>query len=85
MSSLPSWRKSTCSLLLGILTWCHYSASASEIVNSFGVWFIIMTTYAIMFMQIFGLTKYGTQATTEHLNFRSYTNAMISLVRFSTG
>lgn len=44
-----------------------------------------MTTYAIMFMQIFGLTKYGRSATTEHINFRSYANTMISLVRYTTG
>ena len=44
-----------------------------------------MTTYAIMFMEIFALTKYGSQATSEHVNFRSYANTMIMLVRFSTG
>lgn len=36
-------------------------------------------------MQIFGLTKYGTQATTEHVNFRTYANTLVSLVRYSTG
>ncbi|KAF7724875.1 calcium channel protein [Apophysomyces ossiformis] len=61
------------------------AASAYQIVNVFAVWFVVMTTYAIMFMEIFGLTKYGTQATTEHVNFRSYANTMISLVRYSTG
>lgn len=61
------------------------SASAYQIVNVFAVWFIVLTTYCIMFMEIFALTKYGTQATTEHVNFRSYANTMISLVRFSTG
>ncbi|KAI9318189.1 Ion transport protein-domain-containing protein [Dichotomocladium elegans] len=57
----------------------------AQIINVFAVWFIIMTTYAIVFMQIFGLTKYGTQATSEHVNFRTYASTMISLVRFSTG
>ncbi|KAG0186357.1 calcium channel protein [Apophysomyces sp. BC1034] len=61
------------------------AASAYQIVNVFAVWFVVMTTYAIMFMEIFGLTKYGSQATTEHVNFRSYANTMISLVRYSTG
>ncbi|KAI9271516.1 Ion transport protein-domain-containing protein [Phascolomyces articulosus] len=61
------------------------AASAYQILNVFLVWFVVMTTYAIMFMEIFGLTKYGSQATTEHVNFRSYANTMIMLVRFSTG
>lgn len=62
-----------------------YSASAYQIVNVFAVWFIVMTTYAIMFMEIFGLTKYGISTSTEYENFRSYSNTMISLVRYSTG
>ncbi|KAI7862921.1 Ion transport protein-domain-containing protein [Spinellus fusiger] len=61
------------------------AASAYQIINVFAVWFVVMTTYAIMFMEIFGLTKYGNQATTEHINFRSYANTMTSLVRYSTG
>ncbi|KAI8139587.1 Ion transport protein-domain-containing protein [Fennellomyces sp. T-0311] len=61
------------------------AASAYQILTVFLVWFVVMTTYAIMFMEIFGLTKYGTQATSEHVNFRSYANTMIMLVRFSTG
>ncbi|KAI8096858.1 Ion transport protein-domain-containing protein [Halteromyces radiatus] len=61
------------------------AASAYQIANVFAVWFVVLTTYAIMFMEIFGLTKYGTQATTEHVNFRSYANTMVSLVRYSTG
>lgn len=51
----------------------------------FAVWFVVLTTYAIMFMEIFGLTRYGTQASTEHVNFRSYANTMVSLVRYSSG
>ncbi|OAD72147.1 hypothetical protein PHYBLDRAFT_147120 [Phycomyces blakesleeanus NRRL 1555(-)] len=61
------------------------AASAYQILNVFAVWFVVMTTYAIMFMEIFGLTKYGNQASTEHINFRSYANTMTSLVRYSTG
>ncbi|CAO3642477.1 unnamed protein product [Cunninghamella blakesleeana] len=60
-------------------------ASAYQIVNVFAVWFVVVTTYTIMFMQIFGLTKFGTQATTEHVNFRTYANTLVSLVRYSTG
>lgn len=61
------------------------AASAYQIVNVFAVWFVVLTTYAIMFMQIFGLTKYGRSAQTEHVNFRSFSNTMISLLRYSTG
>ncbi|KAI7905468.1 Ion transport protein-domain-containing protein [Cokeromyces recurvatus] len=61
------------------------AASSYRILNVFAVWFIVLTTYAIMFMQIFGLTKYGPNATTEHVNFRTYSNTMISLIRYSTG
>lgn len=62
-----------------------YSASSYQILNVFAVWFVVLVTYAIMFMQIFGLTKYGPNATTEHINFRSFANTLISLVRYSTG
>ncbi|OBZ90459.1 Calcium-channel protein cch1 [Choanephora cucurbitarum] len=61
------------------------AASSYQILNVFAVWLVVMITYAIMFMQIFGLTKYGPQATTEHINFRTFSNTMISLVRYSTG
>lgn len=62
-----------------------HSASSYQILNVFAVWFVVLVTYAIMFMQIFGLTKYGPSATTEHINFRSFANTLISLVRYSTG
>ncbi|KAI9485974.1 MAG: Ion transport protein-domain-containing protein [Benjaminiella poitrasii] len=61
------------------------AASSYQILNVFAVWFVVLTTYSIMFMQIFGLTKYGPNATTEYMNFRSYSNTMISLIRYSTG
>ncbi|KAI8983763.1 Ion transport protein-domain-containing protein [Pilobolus umbonatus] len=61
------------------------AASAYQIVNVFAVWFVALTTYAIMFMQIFGLTRYGPSSTTEHINFRTFSNTLISLVRYSTG
>ncbi|CAO3660618.1 unnamed protein product [Umbelopsis ramanniana] len=61
------------------------AASAYQILNVLAVWLIVMISYAIMFMEIFGLTRYGTQATTEHVNFRSFAVAMVSLVRYSTG
>lgn len=61
------------------------SASAYQIINVFAVWIIVLTTYSIMFMQIFGLTKYGPNATNEHVNFRTFPITLISLIRYSSG
>jgi hypothetical protein len=61
------------------------AASAYQIVMVFAVWFVVLTTYCIMFMQIFGLTRYGPNALTEHVNFRYWGTTMISLIRYSTG
>ncbi|KAL1918646.1 uncharacterized protein VTP21DRAFT_2668 [Calcarisporiella thermophila] len=61
------------------------AASAPEIFNLFAVWFVVLTVYAIMFVEIFGLTRYGSEAKNEHINFRNFGNALLMLVRFSTG
>ncbi|KAG1470308.1 hypothetical protein G6F56_002758 [Rhizopus delemar] len=61
------------------------AASAYQIINVFAVWIIVLTTYSIMFMQIFGLTKYGPNATNEHVNFRTFPITLISLIRYSSG
>ncbi|ORX60316.1 hypothetical protein DM01DRAFT_1332475 [Hesseltinella vesiculosa] len=61
------------------------AASSYQIINVYAVWLVVMLTYSIMFMEIFGLTKYGPVATTEHVNFRSFSNTFVSLIRFSNG
>ncbi|CAI2169741.1 19144_t:CDS:10 [Funneliformis geosporum] len=58
--------------------------SLPSIFNLFAVWSIIFVVYAIMFMEIFGLTKYGKNGS-EHVNFRQFPTAMITLIRMSTG
>ncbi|CAG8439201.1 10106_t:CDS:10 [Funneliformis caledonium] len=58
--------------------------SLPSIFNLFAVWSIIFVVYAIMFMEIFGLTKYG-KSGGEHVNFRQFPTAMITLIRMSTG
>jgi hypothetical protein len=68
-----------------IYLYSSFSASTYQIANVFAVWFVVLTTYTIMFMQIFGLTKYGPTAVGEYVNFRTYQSTMISLVRYSTG
>ncbi|KAF0398415.1 high-affinity cell membrane calcium channel [Gigaspora margarita] len=59
-------------------------ASVPPIFNLFAVWFIIFVIYAIMYMEIFGLTKYG-QNGTQHVNFRNFDTTMLTLIRMSTG
>ncbi len=60
------------------------SGSLPSIFNLFAVWSIIFVVYAITFMEIFGLTKYGKYGD-EHVNFRKFPTAMMTLVRMSTG
>ncbi|CAG8581095.1 8980_t:CDS:10 [Paraglomus occultum] len=62
----------------------NMAASLPSIFNLFAVWFVIFCIYAIMFMEIFGLTKFG-QNGSPHVNFRNFWNAMLTLVRMSTG
>ncbi|CAG8581619.1 28361_t:CDS:10 [Gigaspora margarita] len=59
-------------------------ASVPPIFNLFAVWFIIFVIYAIMYMEIFGLTKYGPNGT-QHVNFRNFDTTMLTLIRMSTG
>ncbi|CAG8690947.1 18676_t:CDS:10, partial [Dentiscutata erythropus] len=59
-------------------------ASVPPIFNLFAVWFIIFVIYAIMYMEIFGLTKFG-QNGNMHVNFRTFDTAMLTLIRMSTG
>ena len=43
-----------------------------------------MCLFAMVFMELFGLTKYGLETGT-HANFRDYGNALLLLVRITTG
>ncbi|CAB4398324.1 unnamed protein product [Rhizophagus irregularis] len=58
--------------------------SLPSILNLFAVWSIIFVVYTIMFMEIFGLTKFGTNEG-RHVNFRQFPTAITTLVRMSTG
>ncbi|CAG8569817.1 3141_t:CDS:10 [Ambispora leptoticha] len=60
------------------------AASLPSIFDLFAVWFVVFCVYSIMFMEIFGLTKYGIQAT-RYVNFRDFSNAFLTLIRMSTG
>ncbi|KAI9268809.1 Ion transport protein-domain-containing protein [Sporodiniella umbellata] len=48
------------------------------------VFMVVMCLFAMIFMEFFGLTKYGVYGT-SHSNFRDYGNALLFLVRFTTG
>ncbi|KAI8381166.1 Ion transport protein-domain-containing protein [Radiomyces spectabilis] len=58
--------------------------SMRSIVSVSAVFMLVMCLFAMMFMQYFGLTKYGVYGT-EHSNFRDYGNALLLLVRMTTG
>ncbi|CAJ0823874.1 11692_t:CDS:10, partial [Entrophospora sp. SA101] len=59
-------------------------SSIPSIFNLFAVWSIVFVVYAIMFMEIFGLTRYGPNSG-DHINFRNFPTAMITLFRMVTG
>ncbi|KAG0747200.1 hypothetical protein G6F57_006621 [Rhizopus arrhizus] len=48
------------------------------------VFMVVMCLFAMVFMEFFGLTKYGIYGT-HNSNFRDYGNALLFLVRFTTG
>ncbi|RIA89873.1 Ion transport protein [Glomus cerebriforme] len=58
--------------------------SLPSILNLFAVWSIIFVIYTIIFMEIFGLTKYGNNES-RHVNFRQFPTAVVTLIRMSTG
>ncbi|RHZ83056.1 hypothetical protein Glove_99g372 [Diversispora epigaea] len=58
--------------------------SLPSIFNLFAVWFIIFVIYSIIFMEIFGLTRYGPNGS-DYVNFRYFNTAMLTLARMSTG
>ncbi|CAG8488519.1 6193_t:CDS:10 [Ambispora gerdemannii] len=60
------------------------AASLPSIFDLFAVWFVVFCVYSLMFTEIFGLTKFGRQAT-RYVNFRDFQNAFLTLIRMSTG
>lgn len=52
--------------------------------NVFALIFLVYIVYALLFMEIFGLTRYGSY-TNEHLNFRSFGSTLLALFRMNTG
>ncbi|KAG0175172.1 calcium channel protein [Apophysomyces sp. BC1021] len=58
--------------------------SMPSIIRVSAVFMLVMCLFAMIFMEFFGLTKYGPNGT-EHSNFRDYGNALLLLVRMTTG
>ncbi|KAI8093916.1 Ion transport protein-domain-containing protein [Halteromyces radiatus] len=55
-----------------------------SIIRVSAVFMLVMCLFAMIFMEFFGLTKYG-QAGSNNSNFRNYGNALLLLVRMTTG
>ncbi|KAF7722394.1 calcium channel protein [Apophysomyces ossiformis] len=58
--------------------------SMPSIIRVSAVFMLVMCLFAMVFMEFFGLTKYGRNGT-DHSNFRDYANALLLLVRMTTG
>ncbi|CAO3641997.1 unnamed protein product [Mucor hiemalis] len=58
--------------------------SIPAIIQVSAVFMVAMCLFAMLFMEFFGLTKYGIYGT-AHTNFRDYGNALLLLVRATTG
>ncbi|CAO3640711.1 unnamed protein product [Mucor fragilis] len=58
--------------------------SMPSIIQVSAVFMVAMCLFAMLFMEFFGLTKYGIYGT-AHVNFRDYGNALLLLVRATTG
>lgn len=58
--------------------------STPKIVRVTAVFMLVLCLFAMVFMELFGLTKYGSE-THHNSNFRDYGNALLLLVRVTTG
>ncbi|RKP26695.1 Ion transport protein-domain-containing protein [Syncephalis pseudoplumigaleata] len=59
-------------------------ASVPSIINIMTVLLLVFVVYAILFMEIFGLTRFG-HYTNSHANFREFDNTLLLLLRMTTG
>ncbi|KAG0376923.1 calcium channel protein [Mortierella sp. AD032] len=55
-----------------------------SIINITAVFMVVFTVYAIMFREIFGMTRLG-RSTTGLANFETFGNTMLMLIRMTTG
>ncbi|KAI9598651.1 Ion transport protein-domain-containing protein [Syncephalis fuscata] len=59
-------------------------ASVPSIINIMTVLLLVFIVYAILFMEIFALTRYG-RYTNSHANFQEFGNTLLLLLRMTTG
>ncbi|WVO12615.1 hypothetical protein L204_100220 [Cryptococcus depauperatus] len=60
-------------------------ASLPAIGNLFLLWATLFVFYAILFLEVFGLTKMGNNSSTRFQNYYSFGNALVMLAFMSTG
>lgn len=60
-------------------------ASLPAIGNLFLLWATLFLFYAILYVEVFGLTKMGNNAQTRFQNYYSFGNALVMLAFMSTG
>jgi hypothetical protein len=60
------------------------AASFLSILNIIGVLLVVFSAYALMMVEVFGLTRHQL-ATSPHANFRSFGTALLTLFRMTTG
>lgn len=56
----------------------------AAIMNIFALWLVLFLAYAIFYMEVFGLTKWGSAASTNS-NYSSFFKALVLLALQSTG
>ena len=64
-------------------TW-HASKSMPNIIRVTAVFLLVLCLFAMVFMEFFGLTKYGLNGN-EIANFRNFGNTLLLLIRMTTG
>ena len=60
-------------------------ASLPAIANLFLLWATLFIFYAILYLEVFGLTKLGNSATSRFMNYYGFGNALIMLSFMSVG
>jgi hypothetical protein len=57
---------------------------SAAIMNIFALWLVLFLAYAIFYMEVFGLTKWGSAGSTNS-NYSSFFKALVLLALQSTG
>lgn len=60
------------------------SAALPTILNIFALWLILFLTFALFYMEVFGLTRWGPHGTSL-ANYYSFASTLVLLALQSTG